>query len=117
MKTPLRADGDHVLYVVEKHFKKGWSYAGNASHFAANIPAEKRWDGRHDDGKWKDPWRDFTACGECWKKTGVHGTFDPDVGMAYVAQLTEHNPGEQFRLAEVRVSQKTMVYKGDKEKR
>ena len=112
MGAAIHEDGDFTVYIVERFSDRKWRYAGIGDVFAANIPSEKRFQpGPY--GKTLSPFADFGASGECWQRTGIHGVFDPKVGMAYVTQLTEHNPGVQFRLAEVRITQHTKPYKGD----
>jgi hypothetical protein len=88
--TCLCKDGKVSVYCLQtraKGYKNGdWFYA-SLDHFG------------HPEG--------FNASGECWQKTSIFGVFDLDLAMKGLKQICEKNPGEEFRLVNLRVMQHT----------
>jgi hypothetical protein len=118
----MRTDGEHTIYQVK------WLYPGKSaddfdgwisaegSEKSANVPKELRGgyygtreDGTHGFVDFKEPLVSLTACGECWQKTSIHGTFDRKRAEECMVLLGEHNPDTQFAVMELQVSQRRRI--------
>jgi hypothetical protein len=101
----LRNDGEYTIYIIQFKSKdkfREWYNAGDCGQF---LP--KMFKDEHDKLRKKVPLNSLTACGDCWQQTGVSGTYNFDDAvkvMSYIAQIT---PGREFRVAEVKINQKT----------
>lgn len=114
-KPVLRTDGEWTAFLVEffcesdqKHYDNEdcWHRAGD--HFQAKVPVELR---RNHDGHGKgpmhrQPFHDFSACGECWQETGIEGTYEESRAFDMAELLSKYNPGHKFRVVRIEVSQK-----------
>lgn len=82
----LRCDGEYRIFTLQywSEDEHKWADAG-LDHFG------------HPEG--------FTASGECWQRTGVHGTFDEEEAIAGAAQLQKRH-GIPFRVAILEISQR-----------
>jgi hypothetical protein len=70
-----------------------------------------KWCGANLDNFWVDSpeYKQFTASGDTWQKTGVHGTFDPVVALKVRDQLNQKYGDKDFHVQKVEISQKRTV--------
>ena len=106
MSYHLRIDDSQTFYSIERWGANGSGihhyWMGVADRFISEIPQHLRWskaDNRH-----KYPFDEFSASGAVWQKTQNHGTYDKKAAMVMLHMLSEHNPGERFRIVLVTVS-------------
>lgn len=91
----IRTDGEYKIYIV-KHYHEGSWGKSNLDHFFV-----------HDtNGKLTKENKDFTANGECWQRTGISGTFNKDIAIAFKNQLEQKYTDKQFGVFEILISQK-----------
>lgn len=88
-------DGEFIIYRVQ-HFQKDWVYT-NYDAFRISEPGEE----------FKEPSRSFTACGECWQRTGIYGCFDRKIAYTFLRQMSRLNPDYEFSLAKITITQIT----------
>ena len=79
-----------------------WHQVGSGSQFVDNIP---NWLRRHGDRNAPDlePFREFSACGEVWQKTGNNGLIYKKDALALAGMLAQYNPDHIFRAVEVKL--------------
>ena len=82
----LQSDGEYVIFTLQYWYEK--------------------------DGTWNDAGLDafghpegFNASGECWQRTGVHGTFDEEEALRGASRLQQRH-GIPFRVQVLEVSQR-----------
>lgn len=102
----LREDGKYVIYKIQ------------CKSIFSNDPGRSKWHFLNFDSIGKDlsqktrysePWRSFTACGECWQKTGEFGCFDIRIAELFLKKLKGLSHDYKFRLARVTTSQHTDI--------
>jgi len=49
----------------------------------------------------------FSASGDCWQQTGIHGTFELQVGMEALQYMAKKFPERRWRLVKYECSRKT----------
>lgn len=117
MHEELHNDGDFTIYKVEvlNHYDSGpawqdWTsmYYGGKSP-VPSIPVRHANKKDRMRGHEKEPFQSYTACGDCWQQTGIHGFFDRSKAHKLVELLLKHNPEDQFRIIEQCISQHTRV--------
>jgi len=95
----VRNDGDYTIYILEYWGNIGrkdeWLYAGDGDQFTKG------------EDHFKEPFRSFGACGECWQETGIHGTYDKQTAFELLVKVAAHTPNRVFRIAELKISQTT----------
>lgn len=91
----MRQDGTYTMYLIQHFSPKGfgqregvWCYS-SLDHFGTP--------------------KGFSASGDCWQQTGYHGTYREAEGMRGLFWIAKRNPGTQFRLVKVILSQLTEV--------
>lgn len=103
----IRNDGDYIIYVIQFKYvrdkDKGWHNAGACDHFMKKAIDRKEWEKI----RFKTPFRNLGANGECWQKTGIEGTFELDDATYALMKIAKWNPGRHFRVAKIEISQKT----------
>jgi hypothetical protein len=85
----MRCDADLIIFVLqgrstEAKGKRDW-FSPSYDHFG------------HPPG--------FNASGECWQKTGIHGTFDEDEGLAALRVFNREHVEYDWRLIRMHVVQ------------
>ena len=85
----LRRDGDYRIYLLEHWSEENqrWSTGGPYGH----PPG-------------------FTASGQCWQETGVHGTYDLEQALDGAASL-QKEWGIPFRVVALEISQRRVPVK------
>jgi hypothetical protein len=96
----IRNDGDYTIYILQhrplRSDKDEWHDSGDGASFCKGV------------GDFKEsPRQDFNACGMCWQKTGVSGTYDYDIAHAFLLMVAKNNPGRTFRIAKLQIFQET----------
>lgn len=88
----IRVDGNFTIYKIQ-HWSAGKWVSSSLDHFGTPhiLCASKG----------------FSACGDCWQQTGVHGTFDLHAASEGLAWMTQEWPDHWFRIAKVTISQLT----------
>ncbi len=117
MHESLHNDGDFVIYKVEvlRHYSSGPSWMSWTSMYHDDEPPVPSIPVRHANkrdqlrGHQKEPFNSWTACGECWQATGIHGYFDRAKADKLVELLFKHNPEDRFRIIEQCISQHTRI--------
>ncbi len=66
------------------------------------IPAKYLWADKRTHTM-NEPFELFTASGECWQKTGEHGTFDFSKAVIAVEKMSKYNPGIKFKVVKKEV--------------
>ena len=99
----LRSDGDFTIYVIQHLSRPGGNpfreitwVNSNLDYFVTNVPSDER-----------NAIAPFMAVGECWQKTGIHGTFNQNEALNAVVALATNNPDYNFRVAELQLSMRT----------
>lgn len=83
----LRTEGKFTIYKIEHQ----WQNKGN---WASSIENEHY----------------FTASGDCWQRTGVHGTFDlEEAKKAFGEVVSKLDKNRKFRLVGVTIEQSKEV--------
>jgi len=117
MHQKLHNDGDFVIYKVEalRHYSSGPAWQSWEVMYHDETPpvptipvryANKEDRVRHRE---KEPFRSWSANGECWQATGIDGFFDRAKADLLVELLLKHNPEDQFRIIEQTISQHTRI--------
>ena len=86
----LRNDGKYVIYIIQ-HKQKDCRWV-QSSFDAFGTPDIA-----------------FSASGDCWQQTGVHGTFNLSIAEHALAMIRMKHMITQFRLAKVEITQETTV--------
>lgn len=99
----IRNDGTHTIYVIQHLSNPGgfknpnlpmvWVVT-NLDYFAYDL----------NEPKTIVP---FEISGECFKKTGIRGSFKQGEAMTLALALAEKNPERHFRVVEMVISQQT----------
>lgn len=98
----LFKDGTFKFYIIQHHQDDGKWTQSNLDHFKIG----KRWNDARD--KVLEPYRSFSACGECWQQTGEHGSFDKERAVQLLQNIRRHNPDHEFRIVCVAMAQMTI---------
>ena len=100
----LRTDGKYKIYIIMHKYKDEgeWSRSGECTQW---IP-KKVVRGKNYD-KVKEVFAPFSASGECWQWTGVHGSYKKRDAVKIMDLISEWTPGHRFRVCEVTIDQKT----------
>lgn len=98
----LRKDGKYVIYMVQCRSIS----IGAKWHFLNFDSIEK---GLSQETIFSEPWRSFTACGECWQRTGEFGCFDIKVAKLFLKQLEKLSYDYKFRLVRITINQHTDI--------
>lgn len=97
----LRNDGSYTIYVISHNYGKRDPRFRQSSldHFGYN---EKKSD---------SPKLSLSASGECWQKTGIHGTFDLNHAKKLAKRIAKKNTREDIKFAvqEIVIFQKTFT--------
>ncbi len=112
MQELMSDDGEHVIFRVAVRLDR----TGNGSDdlkwvdwdhgfVTDKIPRDVRWKDASA-GIPNESFRPFTAIGECWQTTGIHGTFVRDEAVALANILAEAVPDFEYRVDRVEISQK-----------
>lgn len=99
----IRTDGAYVCYLIQTRDESK----------------------KHKDGAWFEASLDyfgspegFNACGDCWQRTGVHGTFNEKEARAGLVWMRERHPGKPFRLIALHITQmRVAVYEAPVKRR
>ena len=89
----LNKDGNYQIYTIqhlpklEKETEENWVFS-NFDSFG--FP----------DG--------FDACGECWQKTGIYGTFEIFTAKKGFDWIMKRNPDTKFRVVKIFIQQMTV---------
>jgi len=102
----LRKDGKYVIYKIQCRSifssdpsRSKWHFL-NFDSIGKNLPRGTIY---------SDPWRSFSACGECWQKTGEFGCFDIKIAKPFLEKLERISRDYKFRLVRVAISQHTDI--------
>ena len=94
----IRNDGTYTIYQIQhQQSDKKWVFT--------NLDTLEKPFSRED--IFSEPWRSFTACGECWQETGEHGCYDLKTSILFLLNIIERSPKKKFRLVKVSITQKT----------
>ena len=103
----LFTDGDYIIYVIQHVYKDKpngpWDNSGDCAQFMPKGFTREQWE----DITYKEPFRSLTACGKCWQETGIKGTYDLKKASIILAKVSEWAPEHKFRIAELKISQRT----------
>ena len=114
----LRKDGIYNIFQIEVLYKDGKSWhdgtgmpegsIGEKSEGAIVIKGLKH-NGQTGGylGTCAKEYREFTACGDCWQETGVHGTYNMNSAIHLMHAAAECNPGRTFRIISLTLTQVT----------
>ena len=95
-----RTDGEFEVYTIQvRHTDLSWGYCVGGS---LGMPPKTT--------------DDFSACGECWQKTGHHGVFDFNAGLNGLRWFEEKHKSHTFRMVAIRVRQYTTEIATDQSK-
>jgi hypothetical protein len=96
----IRQNGEYVIYIIKHSRKKSdgddWDIS-NLDHFFVDT----------------DEYSEFTASGNCWQITSVHGTFDPVTALTLRQQFADKYFDYNFIVVKVTISQRSELYSKD----
>jgi hypothetical protein len=107
----LRNDGKYTIFKIQmwmnpnSMYKEGKWYEP-ALDSMLNKAGWNVWGGDRREYL-KDPYRSFSACGECWQETGENGSYSSDEALELLKLLARLYPDEKFRVARMEISQRT----------
>lgn len=98
----LRNDGKYEIYMIQHlaevgafgHTKSEWHFS-NFDHFGTPVCT----------GVCAD--KGFSASGDCWQETGIHGTFDMEIGLQGLRWIADKHRGIKFRLVKLTLTRQT----------
>ena len=108
----LHNDGKYKIYTIvfrSENYRGGdWCELSMDGQRVANIPKELR---RDSDKDWKalQPLYSFTACGKCWQRTGIMGTFKRKRAVKMLSLLRKYNPDMELAIRKTFITQKSSV--------
>lgn len=113
MEGMLRRDGKYTFYIVEVFLpnlhgegRGAWVEAGDYQH--AKVPQALRFeDARR--GKHREPFHQFSACGEVWQKLGIEGSWTQGPAEEMMRVLSQHNKGYRFRISRMSITQERTI--------
>ena len=99
----VRNDGDYTIFILQfwadMHGRGAdWHYTGDGGHYLPSIDYRN---------KTPEPRISFTACGDCWQQTGIHGTYDYDIAHDFLKLVAKTAPDRKFRIARLEIFQRT----------
>ena len=103
----LRTDGKYKIYIIKHLYNSKsnfeWDNSGDCRHF---IPRTILWDYNKQqlENKIFDK---FTACGKCWQKTGVCGSFAKRDAIKILNKIAKWNPQHRFKVCVLYIDQTT----------
>lgn len=87
---------DIIMYQIERRFDKHWSVIEPS---AVELGEDPKWP-QGGGGKAVAPYAyEFSACGECWQKTGEFGTFDKIIAQRAITSMAL-NATNTYRIVE-----------------
>jgi hypothetical protein len=101
--TLLRHDAVVTLYVLRHKSTDGTWVDSSLDHFKFADSKRASGSGEPTSGVKHH----FEAGGECWKRYGIHGVLELDIGLEGLREIATANPEFEFRLDAVRISQAT----------
>ncbi len=104
----IRNDGNYIIYIIQFKYSKddtdkSWHNAGDCGRWIKKCKTRKQWENI----TFKNPFRSFSASGKCWQLTSIHGTFKLDHASNILMKIAKWNPGREFRVAKIDISQTT----------
>ena len=107
----LRNDGRYTIFKVQHWIKPGFMYKEGKwaeSDLDQFLKGVNWWDDPVRRKELLEPYKSFSACGDCWQQTGEHGTYDSDTAVEMLKLLSKHNPDTKFRVIKVEIRQQTV---------
>ena len=103
----IQNDGEYIIYIIQFKYvdskDQDWHNAGSCDQFMKKQLNRKEWERI----RFKTPFKNLSACGDCWQRTGVHGTYNLEDATYALIKVSEWNPGREFRVAKVEINQET----------
>lgn len=98
-------DGKYKIYIIKHLYQdKGeWAGSGECSQFIPKIKGNPILD-RFAFNKLFGP---FTASGDCWQKTGIHGSFVKRDAIKIMENIAEWRPEHRFKVCRLLINQVT----------
>jgi len=94
----IRNDGTYTIYKIQhQESDEKWVFT-NLDAIGGSPSHEETF---------SEPWKSFTACGECWQETGEFGCYDIQTGLLVLLNVIQRSPKRKFRLVKVSITQKT----------
>jgi len=94
----IRNDGTYTIYKIQhQQSDKKWVFT-NLDALEGSLSQEETF---------SEPWKSFTACGECWQETGEHGCYDLKTAFLVLLNVIQLSPKRKFRIVKVYITQKT----------
>lgn len=81
---------------------------GDVTVFQIEHKSEARWYGTSFD-YFGTPHEAFSASGQCWQETGIHGTYDAEIAEIALMRISRTWPETAFRLVRRRYVRTTEV--------
>ena len=99
-------DGNFKIYIIKHLYKdeieRGWDGSGSCEQFYLKDVVR-----RHFDKRFKNIFRPFTASGNCWQQTGIHGSFVNRDAVKILDKISEWNPQHRFKVCRLLLNQVT----------
>ena len=94
----LKTDGKYTIYALQHQWEpeKLWTY----------IEGEFLRDFSEEEFDRYPELNDFTVKGECWKRTGIYGTFNFDAAIEVLTRVVKKYPGLRHRIVKIEIDQK-----------
>lgn len=102
----MRTDGNFTIYILQTRWGgKVWDIERKQFRDVKKKPDEWHYTSQFctTNQKLTD---EFSASGEVWQKTGIHGVFDLEIAIKALLHIAKCNPHQAWRLAKLEISQK-----------
>ena len=97
----LRTDGLYGIYMIQHFDRNAGKFVGSSFDYFGDACWKT---GKHVRMAQNSC---MCVCGDCWQRTGVHGTFRIASARWILRWLRLKHPTHEFRIVKVTVSQKT----------
>lgn len=94
-------EGEITFWTVQR-YASPWHIISD--YQLAKIPSHLRYSSKGSNRSLREPFYQFSACGDIWQLTGNHGVKTFEEANKLLVLVVEYNPGEQFRAVEVKLS-------------
>ena len=104
----LRTDGKYKIYIIKHLYNDDptneWGESGDCRQF---IPKSIRHDYNLDKTALIKIFNNFTACGDCWQKTGISGSFVKIDAINILDKISKWRPEHRFKVCVLFIDQIT----------
>ncbi len=99
-------DGNYIIYIIMHLYKDNpknrWAHSGECRQWIPHDVFRLE----HENLIYRGIFKPFSANGDCWQKTNIHGSFDKQDALEILYKIAEWNPQNRYRVCKVEISQK-----------